>query len=519
MSTQSPPPRPSLGSHAGKRLSDLASVLAPRVRSSLSPRADAVIRAVRQDSRTVEPGDLFVARPGARADGADFIDEAVARGASALIVASGTPRLPDLPRIEVEREDVALALALAAAWVVDRPMDVLEVVGVTGTNGKTTTVQLVRAVLSALGYAPAVVGTLGYEFAGVTRASPHTSPEPDELHRMAADVLSRGATHLVMEASSIAISAKRLEGIRFKVAAFTNLSQDHLDYHGSMEAYAAAKARLFEAFDVGSAAINVGDPFGAELAGRLRGRIPLFRFTTEVGLPAELSVRSLEHRRSGLSLVVDTPSGEVTIEQTLLGLHNAQNLLSALAITVALGLDAAAAAAALSKPIAIPGRLERCDDPARDDIVVLVDYAHTPDALRRVLSSVEPLRAGGRLWCVFGCGGDRDPQKRPLMGEAVADGADVVIVTSDNPRSEDPLEIVRQIEPGLSSARGRTTVELDRRLAIRKAVLEARAGDVVVIAGKGHETYQIVGDRTLSFDDREVAREALGERRGGEVEA
>jgi UDP-N-acetylmuramoyl-L-alanyl-D-glutamate--2,6-diaminopimelate ligase len=514
MSTPTSPSPPRDPRFANKSLSMLGQALAPAVPTTVAPGLDPAILGVRHDSRAVEPGDLFVARPGARADGASFIGQAVAKGAAALMVARGTVTPPGIARIEVDREDLPTALALAAAWVVDRPMDALDVIGITGTNGKTTTAQLLRQVLARLGHSPAVVGTLGYEFAGTTRPSPHTSPEPDQLHRMAADVKSRGASHIVIEVSSIALAARRLEGIRFRAGAFTNLSQDHLDYHGSMEAYAAAKSRLFEELEIASAAIHTGDPFGRQLAGRLAGKLRLVRFSTEPGSAAEVSLRSLEQTRSGLSLRVRTPGPEVVIEQELLGLHNAQNLLAALAIAVVLDLDIEAAAAALSRPIRVPGRLERCDDPAMDDIVVLVDYAHTPDALARVLSSLAAYREGHRLWCVFGCGGDRDAQKRPLMGEAAARGADLVIVTNDNPRGEDPFEIARQIEPGLEAARGRASVELDRRAAIRRAVAGAEPGDVVLIAGKGHETYQIIGDRILSFDDREVAREALAERRG-----
>jgi UDP-N-acetylmuramoyl-L-alanyl-D-glutamate--2,6-diaminopimelate ligase len=310
--------------------------------------------------------------------------------------------------------------------------------------------------------------------------------------------------------------------VRFRVAAFTNLTQDHLDYHGSMEAYAAAKARLFVDLCPGAAAINVDDAFGRELVKLVAppgapASARLARFTTKIGAgPAEAEIAPLELRlgREGISLRARTPAGEVAIASPLSGAHNAANLLTALAVAFLLDLDVGEAAAALSANIPVPGRLERCDTPGVDDVVVLVDYAHTPDALARVLESVRAGAAGeGRIVCVFGCGGDRDPGKRPLMGEAVARGADVAVVTNDNPRSEDPRAIAEAILPGLAGGRARVVVELDRKKAIELAVVEALPGDVILIAGKGHEPYQIIGPVTHAFDDRDEARSALGLRR------
>jgi UDP-N-acetylmuramoyl-L-alanyl-D-glutamate--2,6-diaminopimelate ligase len=479
--------------------------------------AEVRVSGVHHDSRRVEPGDLFVARAGARAAGASFIADAVARGAAAVLVERGAAvDTHGAPRLEAT--DVPRALAFAAAAVYGHPTFALEVLGITGTNGKTTTAHLVRAVVDACGGRCGIVGTLGYTFGDLDLPPTHTSPEADELARIAAAMRARGATHLVMEVSSIALAARRAEAVRFRVVAFTNLTQDHLDYHGTMEAYGEAKARLFFDLAPGAAAVNVGDPFGAELARRLAPQgpqglreAPLARYTATVGAApgsAEIAPVALSLTRAGIDLTARTPAGDVRIRSPLLGAHNVENLLTALSIAWLLDFDVAVAARALEAPIQVPGRLERCDALGVDDVAVLVDYAHTPDALARVLGSVRGL-GSGRLVCVFGCGGDRDPQKRPLMGEAVGTRADVAIVTNDNPRSEDPRAIADAILPGLAGRRAQVIVELDRRHAIERAVIGAEPGDVVLIAGKGHEPYQLIGATTLPFDDRDEARRAL----------
>jgi UDP-N-acetylmuramoyl-L-alanyl-D-glutamate--2,6-diaminopimelate ligase len=481
--------------------------------------AEVRVGGVHHDSRRVAPGDLFVARAGAHADGARFIADAAGRGAAAVLVASGsTADTRGLPRLEAD--DVPRALAFASAAVYGHPTFSLEVIGITGTNGKTTTAHLVQAAVDACGRRCGIVGTLGYRFADLDLPSTHTSPEADELARIAAAMRARGATHLVMEVSSIALAARRTEAVHFRVAAFTNLTQDHLDYHGTMEAYAAAKARLFFDLAPGAAAVNVDDAFGRELAARLappgRSEARLARFSARPGAApadAEIAPTRVALTHAGIDLTVRTPVGDVEIRSPLLGAHNVSNLLTALSIAWLLDLDVATAARALSAPIPVAGRLERCDDPAVDDVAVLVDYAHTPDALARVLASVRGL-GRGRVVCVFGCGGDRDPLKRPLMGEAVGRLADVAIVTNDNPRSEDPRAIAAAILPGLAGGRAEVSVELDRRRAIERAVLGAAPGDVVILAGKGHEPYQITGATTLPFDDRDEARRALALRRG-----
>jgi UDP-N-acetylmuramoyl-L-alanyl-D-glutamate--2,6-diaminopimelate ligase len=521
------------GGRAPARLEELVREIPGATLVSGDGKAE--ITGVRHDSRRVEPGDLFVARAGARASGESFVADAIGRGAKAVLVAKGSP-VDTGSAARIEALDGPKALAFASEAVYGFPTRALSVVGITGTNGKTTTSYLVQACINACGGRAGIVGTLGYRFEDLDLPAPHTSPEADELARVAAAMRARGASHLVMEVSSIAVAAARVEAVRFRGGAFTNLTQDHLDYHGSMEAYAAAKERLFSELTTESAAVNVDDAFGAGLAGRLlkagvegaqadlvelcpsSSVARMARFSVKLGAAgrgeAEVAPVEVSHSPAGISMIAQTPAGSLAIRSELIGAHNVSNLLAALSIAWLLGLDVKRAAEALSGPISVPGRLERCDDPGADDVVVLVDYAHTPDALERVLESVKAL-GSGQIACVFGCGGDRDPKKRPLMGEAVGRGADVAIVTNDNPRSEDPEAIVKAILPGLEGGRATVAVELDRARAIERAVLEAAPGDLVLIAGKGHEPYQIIGPETLPFDDREQARRALAVRRAG----
>jgi UDP-N-acetylmuramoyl-L-alanyl-D-glutamate--2,6-diaminopimelate ligase len=482
---------------------------------------------VQQDSRRIEAGDLFVARRGARADGEAFVADAVRRGAVAVLLEAGSRAVVPSPAVRIETDEPLRALSFAAAAVYGHPTFSLEVVGVTGTNGKTTTTRLVRAALDETGARTGVVGTLGGSFEGLELESPHTSPEGDELARMAAHMRERGATHLAMEVSSIGLAQHRVDAVRFRVAAFTNLTQDHLDFHGDMTAYGEAKARLFLELHPGASAIVVDDAFGAELARRARAAertSHVLTISKRVGADACVAPLSLTTGAHGVRMRVrlrDLPSGpgevQVDLESPLVGLHNVENLLVALACAALADRDPALAARGLSRNVVVPGRMERCDEPGVDDLVVLVDYAHTPDALARVLDSARAF-ASGRLICVFGCGGDRDAGKRPLMGRAAAERADHVVITSDNPRSEDPAAIAEAIVPGARGGRASVELELDRGLAIERAVRSAAPGDVLVIAGKGHETYQIVGGQTFSFDDRARARAALAARRaaGGE---
>ena len=471
-------------------------------------RGDDFVRVtgVTQDSRRVMPGDLFVARDGKRSSGADFAEEAVMKGASAVLTEPGTvPFTLGVPVLEVY--DARAALGRAAELVYRHPSRKLGLVGITGTNGKTTTSLLVEHALRALGGRPARLGTLGFAFDGAEEEGSLTTPEADEISRRMAGVAERGATHFVMEVSSHALSLARVDALHFRVAAFTNLSQDHLDFYPSMVEYGAAKARLFRELSPEMSVIAVDGDFGRDLAAETPGRV----LTTGRTPTAALRPVSFTLDGRGVRADVVTPAGNVALESRLIGEHNLENLLLALGILVALGFDAAKAARALGSAPAVPGRLERCDEDT-DDIRVLVDYAHTPDALERVLAAVTRITPG-EVACVFGCGGDRDPDKRPKMGAAVGRTATRAILTSDNPRTEDPAAIARAVEDGLRTGTAHYEVELDRSVAIERAVLEARPGDSVLLAGKGHEPYQIIGTERRPFDDRVEARRALAKRR------
>ena len=489
---------------------------------------------VHHDSRATGPGDLFVARKGAHSDGTKFAADAIQRGASALLIgradldseAAVRARALGVPVLVVD--DVRDGLAFASAAVYGHPTFAVETIGITGTNGKTTVAHLVRAALDgAIGAGPCcgILGTVGHSFGSLRVDAGHTTPEADEIARVMAAMRRQGARYVAMEVSSHALALRRVRAVRFRVAAFTNLTQDHLDFHGSMDHYADAKALLFTDCAPGSAVINVDDAFGKRLAARVRA--PLVRVSAKVSASetdADIAPIAVSASARGIDVQFRTPQGNVAVASRLVGTHNLENLAVALGIVHALELDLQRAAAALRDETGAPGRLERCDAPG-DDVVVLVDYAHTPDALARVLESVRAF-AAGRIWCVFGCGGDRDPTKRRPMGHAAARGADALIVTNDNPRSEDPRAISAEIVAGMLEAGavavGETVlgaggrgyvVELDRARAIAFAVSSAAPGDVVLVAGKGHEGYQTVGGEKRPFDDREEAHRALELRR------
>lgn len=480
--------------------------------------SDARVDGVRRDSREVEPGDLFVALPGERTDGTEHIADAVRRGATAVM----TSREIEAAVPVFVADDVARGLGLAAETVYGRPLERLAGVGVTGTNGKTTCVHLLESVLMASGGAPAVVGTGYLRAPGIDRRTAFTTPYGDELSRFARDAVSVGATHLVMEVSSHGLSLHRVDAVRFEVAAFTNLTQDHLDFHASMDEYGEAKARLFLEHAPKTSVLNVDDEFGRALAARAKGRV----VRVSAWPTAEAEIRALSHRstRSGIEAHVEAFGERFELRSPLIGLHNLENLLVVLGVALALELDRGAVLAALAAAKGAPGRLERVEHPG--DVTVLVDYAHTPDALARVLAALRPITPG-RLVVVFGCGGDRDRKKRPVMGRAAAEGADICIVTSDNPRTEDPAAILDGIVPGVreaglpvlapeetgASARGYVVVE-DRAEAIALAIASARDGDTVLLAGKGHEDYQIIGTEKRPFDDRDEARKAIAAQGG-----
>jgi UDP-N-acetylmuramoyl-L-alanyl-D-glutamate--2,6-diaminopimelate ligase len=443
------------------------------------------------DNRLVAPGTLFFCVPGFTRDGHDFAPDAIARGASALVV----QRPLGLGVPEVLVDDVRAAMAPAAARLHGDPTATLRAVGVTGTNGKTTTAFLVRGLLEAAGRRTGLVGTVTAVVGGQERPMVRTTPEAIDLQSMFAEMLAGGDEAVVMEVSSHALQLHRADAIHWDVAVFTNLTQDHLDFHPTMEDYYLAKRRLFES-GPRVAVINVDDPYGARLAAEFPGAV-----TIGIESPgASLRATAITGDATGSAFTADG----MTLRSPLPGRFNVLNVLGAVAAVRALGVDDETIAAALPHAARVPGRFEPVDE--GQPFAVLVDYAHTPDSLENVLRAARPLTTG-RVICVFGAGGDRDRAKRPLMGAVVRDLADVAIVTSDNPRSEDPEAIIAAILEGAGPG---AEVEIDRRAAIERAVGMAQAGDIVVIAGKGHEQGQeFEGGRKVPFDDVAVAREVL----------
>ncbi len=465
------------------------------------------------DSRKVEPGTVFVAVPGFKQDGRKFIPEALQRGA-AVVVTEGEDPLPGEAQARILVPSVREALARLADAYFGHPSRRLTVVGITGTNGKTTTAYLVEALLRAKGMRPGVVGTIQYRVGDQELPAGQTTPEPVELQSLLARMVDAGARGVAMEVSSHALALHRVDGMAFDVGVFTNLTQDHLDFHGTLEAYRQAKARLFVLLAGGGkprpwAVINADDPAGRSMTEGL----DLTVLTYGMGSSAQIRQRRFTSGIDGISLEAETPAGPLALRSPLIGEHNVMNLLAALGVGLALGMRPATVASALGSVASVPGRFEQVD--AGQPFLVVVDYAHTPDALERVLTTTRKL-TGARLGVVFGCGGDRDRGKRPIMGGIAARLSDRVWITSDNPRSEDPLAIMREIETGVRRVwptPDRHVMIFDRRRAIRDALAWARSGDAVVIAGKGHETYQIIGSELLPFDDRAVARQILAELR------
>jgi UDP-N-acetylmuramoyl-L-alanyl-D-glutamate--2,6-diaminopimelate ligase len=483
------------------------------------------IRGLAYDSRQVEPGFLFAALRGQNRDGNEFVDEAIGRGAAAVL--SARPAPPRAPVAWVQVEDDRLALALLARNYYGRPDERLLMIGVTGTNGKTTVAFMLEALLREAGMRPCLIGTVLYRHDREEIRAARTTPESLDLVRLLDRFATAGAAACAMEVSSHALALRRVAGLRFRVAVFTNLTQDHLDFHGTMDAYFEAKALLFRDLPPeGIAVLNADDPRSEALRARTRARVYGFGATAR----ADVRIVGVQTTRDGTRVEMATAPGvcaaqavRLTIRSPLLGRPNAGNLAAAAATGLALGLPIDTITRGLESVRGVVGRFERLDLGLPCDI--LIDYAHTEDALANLLRAVHELRPR-RILVVFGCGGDRDRGKRPLMGAAAAAHSDLAIVTSDNPRSEDPQRILDDILPGVRRALGgsedapldpqRCLVIPDRREAIHRALSLAGEGDCVVIAGKGHETYQILGDRTVPFDDREVAREfARGRAAGG----
>lgn len=482
--------------------------------------ASATVSAIAYDSRRVRAGSVFVALKGIHADGTAFAREAISRGAVAALSEVAAPA--DVQVVWVQVPDARMALAALAAIFYGDPSERLVLVGITGTNGKTTTSFLLASAFEAAGIACGRIGTVGYKIGRKEIEAERTTPESPELQSMLRDMVTQGCGASVMEVSSHALALKRADYLRFAAAIFTNLTRDHLDFHRNMDDYFAAKRRLFELLpDSGVAVVNLDDRRGAELA--LLGRHSI---TYGIDAAADVTPSNFTSTLDGLRFDAATPRGNVHIESRLVGRANAYNILATVAAAIALDLPIDAIERGISGLAAVPGRFQVVSD-SRDDVRVVVDYAHTDDALKNLLETARPL-ATGRIITVFGCGGDRDRTKRPLMGAVAARLSDVVVVTSDNPRSEDPGEIIEQIKRGIvapedrGGARARPRPKeirclaiVDRKDAIERAVREALPGDLILIAGKGHEKYQVIGERVMPFDDVDVASTALERRRAG----
>jgi len=470
--------------------------------------ADTEITSLAYNSRRVAPGALFFAMRGEKTDGNRFVAEAVERGAGAICSEFAAPA--GLPRsvVWVQVANARRALATTAANFYDHPAQALGLVGVTGTNGKTTTCYLVDSILRAAGYGAGLFGTIEYRTPSATRHATNTTPESLDLQGFLAEVRDAGGTHAVLEVSSHALAMERVWGCRFTVAVFTNLTRDHLDYHKTFEDYFAAKRHLFEGASGGAPAVgvvNTDDPYGKRLLG-------LAARTLTYGLEngAEVTTKKFGLSFSGLEFTAQTPEGKFSVRSALVGRINVYNILAAIGASIGLGIHREAIEAGIAGVERVPGRFERID--LGQPFLVVVDYAHTDDALRNLLSTARELDHAARIIIVFGCGGDRDRTKRPLMGEVAGSASDVVVLTSDNPRSEDPLRILNDVVVGLQKTKTRYLVEPDRAVAVGRALDEARPGDIVLLAGKGHETYQVLRDRTIDFDDRAVARRLLRQR-------
>jgi UDP-N-acetylmuramoyl-L-alanyl-D-glutamate--2,6-diaminopimelate ligase len=475
------------------------------------PALEAEVTNLSTNSKTCSPGSLFIGMPGTKVDGGSFWEAAITAGAVAAVV-SPQVELPStsdallLPTLDVQR-----ACGAIAANFYDHPSQKLNMVGVTGTNGKTTTTHLIEYLLNHSQHPTAILGTLYTRWPGFQETASHTTPFAVDLQARLAKAVSAGCTAAVMEVSSHALDQGRVWGCKFAVAVFTNLTQDHLDYHPDMEAYFAAKSLLFQPdYLTNKAIINIDDPYGARLAAQLpTGQV--WRYSTS-NADAELWTSDLVYQPNGVSGILHTPMGELAFNSPLVGQFNVANLLAAAGACLQLGVSLDTIGQALPTFAGVPGRMQQVQVQPQQDISVIVDYAHTPDSLENLLKAARPF-VKGQLICVFGCGGDRDRTKRPQMGAIAARLADQVVVTSDNPRTENPQQILADVVAGIP-AKIQPLVEADRRTAIHTAILQAASGDGVLIAGKGHEDYQILGTEKIHFDDREEAQAALQQRYG-----
>lgn len=462
---------------------------------------------VTSDSREVGPGSLFVAIRGEHCDGHSFLQEALSRGAVGAVVEDHIMQVPPAPLVKVP--NTRRALALLASRFFHYPSRRLQVVGITGTNGKTTTSYLCRDILESGGVKAGLVGTTGYFLGEEFLPSTHTTPDAVELQRLLARMVTKGFQGVVMEVSSHALSQERVSGCFFDSVIFTNMTHDHLDFHKDFEDYFQAKLKLFTELMLnspkrGQAIVNIDDPWGR----KIMPIITIDSLTYSVGSPADLQAEKVHIGQEGISFIARTPLGEMPVRSPLMGRYNVSNILAAIGAGIVHRVPPDAILRGIWETKKVPGRFERIDE--GQPFLVLVDYAHTEDALSRLLRAVSEV-VSGRIITLFGCGGNRDRIKRPKMGQVAVRLSDTVIITSDNPRYEDPMQIIHEIEEGVrEEATGKEYhVILEREEAIEKALSLAKQGDAVVIAGKGHEEYQVIRDRRIPYDDRQVAREAL----------
>jgi len=488
----------------------LSRLIDPLPEKRIVGTVDPEIEQIAYDSRRVVPGTLFACIRGSRFDGHNFIPDALKNGASAILADRAVSTSPDgsaVPTVLVP--EVRKALPVLANRFYGYPSRHLKLVGITGTNGKTTTTYLVESMLRAAGVPAGVIGTLGARIKGTPAPTERTTPESVDLQKLLSQMVQEGVRAVAMEVSSHALAMHRTEGCEFDVGVFTNLTQDHLDFHSSIEDYLQTKMLLFREYPQSSsktfiAVVNLDDPYGEEVARSTHGKVITYGISSE----ADVRATNVNATAEGISFRAATPVGNFDLSLKLGGLFNVYNSLAAIGAGIALGLGMGEIKSGLSSVSPVAGRFEAVGQ--GKDFGVIVDYAHTPDGLENVLKSARFLTTG-RLIVVFGCGGDRDKAKRPIMGRIASELADFCIVTSDNPRSEPPEQIAEEIIAGIDRSKaGQVKVVLDRREAIRQALETARSGDLVVVAGKGHETYQIFKDKTIPFDDREVVRELLG---------
>jgi|HubBroStandDraft_6_1064221.scaffolds.fasta_scaffold22747_3 UDP-N-acetylmuramoyl-L-alanyl-D-glutamate--2,6-diaminopimelate ligase len=474
-----------------------------RVSGPANPR----VNSVACDSRKVAGGALFFALPGEKVDGIEFAQSAIALGAVAVASPHARPTniAEGITWIELSARKERRALATAAANFYGHPAAALKLVGLTGTNGKTTTTFLVDSILHAAGFTTGLVGTTGYRTPAGNREATNTTPESLDLQQIFAEVRDAGGTHAVLEASSHALAMDRLWGCHFAAAIFTNLTRDHLDYHKNFEDYFAAKRLLFEGTGAGApdaGVINADDAYATRLAGLAKRT-----FTYGLQGSADLTTKKFEPSFHGLEFTAQTPAGKIEVRSPLVGRINVYNILAAIGAGLALEIPVGKIEEGIARLELVPGRFQRIDE--GQPFLVVVDYAHTDDALRNLVTTARELSPTGRIITVFGAGGDRDRMKRPLMGEAAGSLSDLVVLTSDNPRGEDPLRIINDVIVGLQKVNAKYRIEAEREQALEFALEEARPGDIVLLAGKGHETYQVLRDRTVEFDDREKARAIL----------